>query len=62
MKCQIFNLLVNVSVLEESCLHSDAGFHQVFQMHLLLLEKFCDIIDWGSLEKMKQKNKENVPF
>lgn len=45
MKCQIFNLLVNVSVLEESCLHSDAGFHQVFQMHLLLLEKFCDIID-----------------
>ena len=44
MKCQKFDLLANFSVLEGGCLQFDAVFHQVFQKHLLLLEKFCDII------------------
>lgn len=44
VKCQKFDLLANFSVLERGCLHFDAVFHQVFQKHLLLPEKFCDII------------------
>lgn len=53
VKCQKCELLADLSVLEENCLHFSAVFHQVFKKGLLLLEKFCDIIVWGTLEEMK---------
>lgn len=46
VKYQKFDLLFNFSILEGGCLRFDTVFHQVFQKHLLLLEKFYNIIAW----------------
>lgn len=57
-----FELLANFGVLDQGCLHFDAGLNQVFQKNLLMPDEFCDIIAWGTLEEISLKSKESVPF